>query len=410
MEGRQLASTVVEALKHEGHVLVGKGAGEMVLGELSALIQPVLVKVMPSVLRAEVHGEVTSTFGDEATDEAIEELVEVLREALIESDGIEDVFAEDKVIERLIFRTLHEGLIALAATADEEVDSQPPISVRLHTLGYVAATAARLSDEDTVRDALERAALAASTELDTFDPATHTAIFAAREDDPDKRLEIEEAVEEELADLVDMGFVDLPRVERSVALPFLLNEAQRKSLAKRVAAVADTTLTNRSCPAVWEFRGESEIRLGFTPFSEPDGATVDALTAAFASAVEAMLLEARSAALVRRALAEPEAVAPPSSKRTAKEPTKEPAKEAAPPSSKGPSSKASPKGPPSKPASKPSATHAEPKRSAPKKATPKKAAAKKAAPKEAAPVKEPKKRAVAKAKAAPKSATKSERR
>lgn len=339
---RHLASTIVEALKHEGHVLVGKGAGETVLRELSVLIQPVIAKVMPSVLRAEVHGEVTSTFGSEATDEAIEELVETLREALIESDGVEDVFAEDKVIERLIFRTLREGLVALAATADEEVDSQPPISVRLHTLGYVAATAARLSDEDTVRDALERAALAASTELDTFDPSTRTAIFAAREDDPDKRLEIEEAVEEELADLVDMGLVDLPRVERDVALPFPLSDAQRKSLAKRVQAVADATLTNRSCPGVWEWRGEQEIRLGFTPFAEPDGAVVDQLAAAFTTAVVAMLLEARSAALVKRALGE--AIAPPSSKRRPAEAAPEAPAKAPPTSDRAPAAKESKRG------------------------------------------------------------------
>ncbi len=189
----------------------------------------------------------------------------MLRATLLDSEGVEDVFADDNVMERVIFRTLRADLVARAgAAALGDEDEKPPISVRLGTLGYVAATAARLSDEETLRDALERAALSASTELDTFDEATKTAIFAAREDDPDKRLEIEEAVEEELADLVEMGLVDLPKVERTVPLPAAIDDAEKKALSKSITAIAERTLTNRVCPIPVAVGGAMPaIRLAF---------------------------------------------------------------------------------------------------------------------------------------------------
>ncbi len=288
---RQLASSVIEALKHAGHVLIAKGKSETLLRELASQIEPTLVKVIPRILRSEITGEVTSTFGDEATDEAVEELVERLREQMIDSEGIEDIFADDKVIDRVIFRTLHEGLVhsAHAAREDEE-DDAPPISVRLDTLGYVASTASKLTDSETLKDALERAALSASTELDTFDAASRTAFFASSDDDPDKRLEIEEAVEEELADLVEMGLVDLPTSVRSVPLPHALDEARRKALKKPLHEMAARVLASRVCPGTWDWDGATAIKLTFTPMSEPDAKAVDGAVAQFTREL-AMLLE-----------------------------------------------------------------------------------------------------------------------
>ncbi len=287
---RQLASNLLEALKQAGHILIAKGKSEALLRELATEIESTLARVIPRILRTEVVGEVTSTFGDEATDEAVEELVERLREHIIDSEGIEDVFAEDKVIERIIFRTLHEGLVHSAhVESDEDQEEPPPISVRLDTLGYVASTASKLSDSATLKDALERAALSASTELDTFDPGARIAFFAASDDDPDKRLEIEEAVEEELADLVEMGLVDLPTAVRQIPLPRVPAADERKALRAPLNELAARVLTSRVCPGTWDWDGTEAIKLTFTPMSEFDAKTVDALVSQFTRGLESVL-------------------------------------------------------------------------------------------------------------------------
>ncbi len=115
---RQLAQTTVETLKRAGHIVVAPGATEQVLRDLVELIDPVLAVILPKVNRSPIMGEVSSTFGDEATDEAVEELVASMREALLDSDGVEDVFAEDRVIERSIFRTLAEALPVVTTTPE----------------------------------------------------------------------------------------------------------------------------------------------------------------------------------------------------------------------------------------------------------------------------------------------------
>lgn len=231
---RQVAQVTLEALKKAGHILLAPGGTEAVLRELSQLIDPVIPRVLAKLDFSPIMGEVSSTFGDEATDEAVEALVEEMREALLDSDGVEDVFADDRTIERMIFRTFAETSRTLARTAQEEDedDELPPISVKLDTLGYVAAAAAKSADDGTLREALDRAAEAAQSELKTFDEKSLTAFFKPVDPDPDRRLDIESAIEEELSDLVDLGVVELPTVKRTLPLP-ALGDAERKTLRRR---------------------------------------------------------------------------------------------------------------------------------------------------------------------------------
>src|SRR5262249_26462172 len=187
--------------------------------------------IAPRLTPRTVVGEVTSTFGDDAADEAVEEMVGEVAEALMNSDHVEDVFAEDNVIRRDVFRIVRDALLKVTREPpEEEEEVQGPISVRLETLGYVAATVAKRADEETLRDALERAALAAEGELASYDPGKREASFAVPSGDPDARLEIEEAVADELADLVDMGLVELPTIERKVVLPREIDAAERAAL------------------------------------------------------------------------------------------------------------------------------------------------------------------------------------
>ena len=99
---RRLAVAVVEALKAHGHILVVKGGGEALVRELSQLMMEPVVMVAPRLgPRVPLFGEVTSTFGHEDSDEIVEEMVKSVTHALMESDHVDDVFAEDNVIRQI---------------------------------------------------------------------------------------------------------------------------------------------------------------------------------------------------------------------------------------------------------------------------------------------------------------------
>ena len=271
---RQLAQSTLEVLKKAGHIVLAPGGSEQVVRDLSVLIEPVLKIILLNVDRSPIMGEVSSTFGTEATDEAVEELVSAMRDALLDSEGVEDVFADDRTIEREIFRAFADSLKGVERTTDED-DEIPPISVRLDTLGYVAAKAARTADRGVLEDALDRAAAAAEAELKTFDDKTHTAFFTPIEQDPERRLDIESAIEEELSDLVDLGVVELPTVKRMVSLPALADDA-RRALRRHLDELTQKHLSIALCPGSWDWDAEKRnVVIVFTPLSDPDHALVD---------------------------------------------------------------------------------------------------------------------------------------
>lgn len=282
---RQLAHAALDALKRAGHIVLAPGGGERTVRELAQQMEPTLPKIMAKVVRSPIMGEVSSTFGDEATDEAVEELVEEMRETVLDSEGVEDVFAEDRTIERVIFLTLRDELRSRGNTEAEEAEL-PPISVRLDTLGYVAKAAARGAPAPTLREALDRAAEAVQAELETFDAAAHTAFFRPGDSDPDKRIEIEAAIEEELTDLVELGVVELPSEKRTVTLPALSSDA-RKGLSRRLDDIAARVLKSALCPGTWDWANEerSAVVLSFTPLTGPDPSSIEKATAAFVAAL-----------------------------------------------------------------------------------------------------------------------------
>lgn len=363
---RQVAQVTLEALKKAGHILLAPGGTEPVLRELSQLIDPVIPRVLAKLDFSPIMGEVSSTFGDEAADEAVEALVEEMREALLDSDGVEDVFADDRTIERLIFRTFAETARSLARKAQEEDDDDeelPPISVKLDTLGYVAAAAAKSADDGTLRDALDRAAEAAQSELKTFDEKSLTAFFKPVDPDPERRLDIESAIEEELSDLVDLGVVELPTLRRTLPLP-KLSDPQRKALRRRLDELAQKHLAAPHCPGSWDWsQDKAAIDLVFTPLSEPDGGLIDQKTQAFQADLTLALQALESGGASARSEAEEEGAAeadvsfamrvlkaagiapPPSSRRPAREAA---AAGSSPPSSRQPKAKPAPEKAPAK--------------------------------------------------------------
>lgn len=292
---RQLAHSALDALKKAGHIVLAPGGGEQTAREMAQQLEPALPRILAKVVRSPIMGEVSSTFGDEATDELVEELVEELRETVLDSDGVEDVFAEDRAIERVIFLTLRDELRLLGNREADDEAEPPPISVRLDTLGYVAKAAAREAELPTLRDALDRAAMAVQAELDNFDAEAHTAFFRPGDSDPEKRIEIEAAIEEELSDLVDLGVVELPSELRVVPLPALAPEA-RKGLSRRLDDLAARHLADPLCPGSWDWGAEkTTVVLSFTPLTAPNPALIDSAAAAFGAGLAGLLAELPSA-------------------------------------------------------------------------------------------------------------------
>ncbi len=290
---RRLAAGVVDTLKARGHILVVKGGATALARELDELMTPEITTIAPRLRpRSLLVGEPTSTFGDEAVDQSVEDMVVKLTHALMNSDHVEDVFAEDAVIRRDIFRVVRDGLrdppgeIGLGG---DEPGGHISVTVKLDALGYVAATASRRADASTLRLALDRAASVTHARFSGFSPELREATFRLEGGGPDERLEIEEAVADELTDLVEQGLVELPTVERTVELPRAIAPSERRALRARIDAAADATLARAGCVAAWEIADPRTLRVLFTPLSDQDARAVDAPTTAFAREVATIL-------------------------------------------------------------------------------------------------------------------------
>jgi hypothetical protein len=285
-----LSTSIVDALKAQGHILVVKGGAASLARELDEIIAPPLAEIEPRLgPRGPLADEPTSTFGDDRVDLAVEEIVAKLARAMMSSDHVEDVFAEDAVIRRDIFRTMRDMLLApTTPTAGERAT----VVVKLDTLGYVAATVSKEADAATLALALERAAVVAGAQLAAYAAGPREATFRIEGGGDDARLDVEEAVADELADLAELGVVPLPTVERRVALERELTPAGLRALRPRIDAAAEATLLGAGCAVTWEPADARTLRVIFTPLSERDGLGVDAPTAAFTREVAALIAEA----------------------------------------------------------------------------------------------------------------------
>ncbi len=304
---RRLSASVVEALKAHGHILVVKGGATALARELDDLMAPEIVTIAPRLQPFSVLvGEPTSTFGDEDVDQAVEDMVLKLTHALMRSDHVEDVFAEDAVIRRDIFRVVRDGLREPSVHAGGD-DDHASVTVKLDALGYVAATVGRRADASTLRQALDRAASVAGARFSGFSPELREATFRLEGGGDDERLELEEAVADELTDLVEEGVVDLPTIERRVDLGRALTPTEQRALRPRFAAAAEATLLRSGCAAEWELADARTLRIFVTPLSEQDAEDVDGPINAFAGEIAVVLA---SQPAVRAASQSPSATAP----------------------------------------------------------------------------------------------------
>lgn len=285
---RRLATSIVDALKAQGHILVVKGGSTPLIRELdeemASHLDAIVSRIVP---REAVGGEVTSTFGDEAADEAVEELVASLTRTLMDSDHVEDVFAEDNVIQRDIFRIFRDTLLRREEIEPDEDDEQP-VRVRLDTLGYVASTVGKRAAVPLILKAMEHAAADAQAQLASYNPQAREATFLLKNGGPDRGLELEEAVADQLSDLVDVGLVDLPTIERTFTLSHDTTARDRSIARARIEVAAAKSILRSGCAAAWEFTDPRTVKVTFTPLSEHDASEVDQYMPQFARDVAAI--------------------------------------------------------------------------------------------------------------------------
>src|ERR1044071_5545703 len=92
-----------------------------------------------------------------------------------------------------------------------------------------------------------------------YSPETQTATFRAALATPDARLELEEAVADELSSLVDEGKGALPTIERRLPLGRAAPEEERRAARTRISVAANRTLVRSGCTATWEFTGDDAV-------------------------------------------------------------------------------------------------------------------------------------------------------
>ncbi|WP_437339141.1 hypothetical protein [Sorangium sp. So ce394] len=287
---RRLSTSIVDALKAHGHILVARGGATALARELedkmSADIAAIAPRLEPWAL---VDGEVTTTFGTDEIDDQVEELVASLTSTLMDSEHVEDIFTEDNVIKRDVFRVMRDALLGPRPELGLEDDG--PVHVRLDTLGYVASTVGKRAPAEVLRESLARAAQSAGGKLTSYDPELREATFSLGSSDPDARLEIEEAVADELSDLVEAKVVTLPMLERRFELQRKIDPGARAGLRQRIDAIASRMLREGGCAASWEIAGDRVLRLKLTPLSEQDALEVDSHMTEFTRDVAALLGE-----------------------------------------------------------------------------------------------------------------------
>ncbi|WP_438030488.1 hypothetical protein [Sorangium sp. So ce233] len=310
-------------MKAHGHILVARGGATALARELEEKMSGVIAAIAPRLEPyAIVDGEVTSTFGSDELDDQVEELVASLTSTLMESEHVEDIFTEDNVIQRDVFRVMRDAL--LGPRPELALEDDGPVQVRLDTLGYVASTVGKRAPAQVLREALARAADTAGGKLTAYDAELREATFSVESSDPDARLELEEAVADELSELVEAKVVTLPMMERRFELKRRIEPGARGGLRQRIDAIASRMLREGGCAASWELAGDRVLRLRLTPLSEQDALEVDSHMTEFTRDIAALLgepLEELGAAS-RPAAAPPRSDAPSSRRR---EPAPEPA-------------------------------------------------------------------------------------
>ncbi|MBI4952082.1 MAG: hypothetical protein HY908_08615, partial [Myxococcales bacterium] len=279
---RLLACAAVEALQKREHILVGVGRHQALLDELEGVIAP----ERAALERAVEDGGLAGALDDAPALETLEVLVDRIVVRLMDSDHVDDIFAEDRLIRRDAFRSLRALLEERARTAREDATPPPAgtTTVELDRLGYVVATVAERAQASLVAGALERAAENAGATFAALDAAERRASFGVHDASPEARLELEEAITEELVELVDAELVELPGVEQILRLP--TGAARATGFEAALAGAVERVEEHTSCAAACTLVDERTLLAALTPLTDEDARNADGHLALFVEELE----------------------------------------------------------------------------------------------------------------------------
>ena len=133
----------------------------------------------------------------------------------MESDNVEDIFAEDQLIRRDAFRAIANVLNHFAEERSMSQKKTPRSRPRieLEQLGYVAATVAQVADPSILEDALKAAGQAIDATFVGCDLEQKQVTFTVQDLAPEATMALE-ATTEALIELVDQDAVQLPCIEQ----------------------------------------------------------------------------------------------------------------------------------------------------------------------------------------------------
>ena len=267
-----LAGGVLDALREREYVAVLPEAEDALRDELVAVITPSVASI-----EKHLHAERSrkrpgravrqGSLGHGHTEEQVVEIVEVVTDRLMESDHVQDIYAEDRVIRRDVLRAIRGLLLAylrgeVVLEADRGLEN---FDVILSELGYVVRGVCDRADPSTIHDALVVAASACAGRLCSLDASRAVAMFEFPGGAEAGRLALEEAITEEMMSLVRAGVVPLPSIEQlleiSPEIPRL------PGFAESVERAETRTRHSTGCDASCRLLDDTTVLVSITPLS-----------------------------------------------------------------------------------------------------------------------------------------------
>lgn len=268
-----LAHRVLDALRARELLVVSPPATDALTGELEAIIGPTL-----GTLSAHLESErnrrrparhvLQGSLGHGGAEDAALDMVERITEQLMESDHVDDIYAEDRIIRRDTLRAIREILLGyirgeLAVESTRRIET---FDVALPTLGYVVDMVCERLGERELVEALERAATSQRARLVAVDHDAKVASFALVGGSEVGRLGIEEAITEEMTRMVREQAVCLPSIEQ--ILEVAPEASAHPDCAKAVARAERKARRTTGSDAVCRLVDPHTVIVTLTPLSE----------------------------------------------------------------------------------------------------------------------------------------------
>ena len=309
-----LAHRVLDALRARELLVVSAPATDALTGELEAIIGPT-VGTLSAHLESERNRRrparhvLQGSLGDGAAEDAALDLVERITEQLMESDHVDDIYAEDRIIRRDTHRAIREILLGyirgeLTVEAGRAVET---FDVALPTLGYVVDMVCERLGERELVEVLERAAARERGRLVAIDHDARVASFALPGGPEVGRLGIEEAITEAMTQMVRDQAVCLPSIEQ--VLEVAADASAHPDYDKAVARAERKARRKTGSDAVCRLIDPQTVIVTLTPLSQDSADRAESHFQTLIAILERELLALSPVA------SEPPAVGPPQSQR-----------------------------------------------------------------------------------------------